>query len=103
MSFRFCIPNLHIKHSQPNTHNLAFIISDYKGIMDIIMKTLCKLGIPNQHNIHNLKNRQNCSTSAVPQVNVHNLPNAHKVPNQRIIRTASTEQAMPNPTSTRVC
>jgi hypothetical protein len=41
--------------------------------------------IPNlPNNIHNLKNRQNC-TSAVPEVNVHNLPNAHKVPNQHII------------------
>jgi hypothetical protein len=37
---------------------------DYEGIMDIIMKTLCALGISNQQNIHNLKNRQNC-TSAV--------------------------------------
>ncbi len=52
--------------------------------MDIFMKTLCILGIPYQHNIHNLKNRQNC-TSAVPQVNVHNLPNVHKIPNQHII------------------
>ncbi len=41
------------------------------------------LGIPNQHhdNVYNLKNRQNCSSSAMPQVNVHNLPNAQKVPN----------------------
>ncbi len=54
--------------------------------------------MPNQRNIHNLKNRQNC-TSAVAQVNKHNLPNAHKVPK----RTACTEQAMPNSTSPRVC
>ena len=52
--------------------------------MDIIMKTLCIYVIPNQHKIHNVKNWQNC-TSAVAQVNVHNLPNAHKVPNQHII------------------
>ncbi len=80
MSFRFVFlnsnPNLHIKHNKPNTHNLAFIIMDYEGIMDIIMKKLCILGISNQHNINNLKNRQNC-TSAVAQVNVHKLPNAH--------------------------
>jgi hypothetical protein len=37
---------------------------DYEGIMDIIMKTLCVLGISNQHNIHNLKNRQNCTSAA---------------------------------------
>jgi hypothetical protein len=82
MSIRFVFlnsnPNLRIKHNEHNTHNLAFIITDYEGIMDIIMKTLCILGISNQHNIHNLKNRQNC-TSAVAHVNVHNLPNAHKV------------------------
>ena len=57
---------------------------DYEGIMDIIMKTLCVLGISNPRNIHNLKNRKNC-TSAVAQVNEHNLPNSHKVPNQHII------------------
>ncbi len=45
--------------------------------MDIIMKTLCVLGISNRHNIHNLKNRQSC-TSAVARVN--------KVPNQHIIK-----------------
>ncbi len=73
-------------------------ILDYEGIMDIIMKILCISDIPNQHNIHNLRNRQNC-TSAVAQVNVHKLPNAHKVPK----RPACTEQAMPNPTSPRVC
>ncbi len=50
--------------------------------MDITVKTLSILGIPNQHNIHNLKNRQNC-TSAVAQANV---PNAHKTPNQYIIQ-----------------
>jgi hypothetical protein len=49
--------------------------------MDIIMKTLCIIRIPNQQNIHDLKNWQSC-TSAVPQVHVHNLLNAHKVPNQ---------------------
>ncbi len=51
--------------------------------MYIIMKTLRLLGIPNWHNIHNLKYSQN-STSAVPQVNVHvhNVPN---VPKQHII------------------
>ena len=75
--------------------------------MEIIMKTLCILGIPNQHNIHNLKNRQNC-TSAVPKVNVHNLPNVYNVPNQHIIQftcsgnPSCTEQAMPNLTSPRV-
>ncbi len=47
------------------------------------MKTICIFGIPNQHNIHNLKNRQIC-TSAAAQVNVHNLPNIHKEPNQHI-------------------
>jgi hypothetical protein len=52
--------------------------------MDIFMKTLRVLGISIQHNIHNLKNSQN-STSAVAQVNVHNVPYAHKVPNQHII------------------
>ncbi len=57
---------------------------DYEGIMDIIMETLCVLGISNRQNIHNLKNRQNC-TSAVAQVNVHNLPSSHKVPNQHIL------------------
>ncbi len=57
---------------------------DYEGILDIIMKKLCELGISNRHNIHNLKNRQNC-TSAVAQVNVHNLPNSHEVPDQNII------------------
>ncbi len=31
---------------------------DYEGIMNNIMKTLCVFGISNQHNIHNLKNRQ---------------------------------------------
>jgi hypothetical protein len=58
----------------PKTHKLAFIIMDYEGIMDIIMKTLCVLGISNRHG-------RNC-TSAVAQVNVHNLPNSHKVPKQ---------------------
>ncbi len=57
---------------------------DYGGMTDIIMKTLCVLGISNRHNIHNLKNRHFC-TSAVAQVDVHNLPNSHKVPNQHII------------------
>ena len=57
---------------------------DYEGIMDMIMKTLCVLGISHRHKLHNLKNRQNC-TSAVAQVSVHNLPNSHKVPNQHII------------------
>jgi hypothetical protein len=70
------------------------------------MKTLCILGIPNRHNIHNLKYSQN-STSAVPQVIVRNVPNVYNVPNQhRIFLTCSgwcTEQAMPNPTSPRVC
>jgi hypothetical protein len=52
--------------------------------MYIIIKTLCVSGIPNRHNIHNLKYIQN-STSAVPQVIVRNVPNVHKVPNQHII------------------
>jgi hypothetical protein len=54
--FWICTPNLHIKHNKPNTHNLAFIILDYEGIMDIVMKTLCILGILNQHNIPNQPN-----------------------------------------------
>ncbi len=82
--FQVCIPNLHIKPNTHNTDNLAFIISDYEGIMDIIMKTLCILDIHNQHNVHILKNRHKC-TRAVPQVNAHNLPNVQKVPNQHII------------------
>ncbi len=45
--------------------------------------------IPNQHNIHNLKNRKK-STSAVSQVNIHNLPNVHKEPNPYIIYLAGT-------------
>ncbi len=57
---------------------------DYESNMDIIMKTLCVLDISNRHNIHNLKNRQNC-TSAVAQVNVHNLPNSDKVSSHHII------------------
>ncbi len=48
--------------------------------MNIIMKTLCIFGILNQHNIHNIKDRQNCKRS-VAQVIVHNLPNAHKEAN----------------------
>ncbi len=40
------------------------------------MKELCILGIPNRHNIHNLKYRQN-STSDLPQINVHYVPNQH--------------------------
>jgi hypothetical protein len=52
--------------------------------MYITMKTLCVLGIPIGHNIHNLKYSQN-STSAVPQVIVHNVPNVPEVPNQHII------------------
>ncbi len=47
------------------------------------MKTLCILGIPNRHNIHNLKYSKN-STSAVPLVIVNNVPNVHKVPDQHI-------------------
>ncbi len=58
----------------------------YEGIMDMIMKTLCVLGISSQHNVNNLNNRQNC-TSAVAQVNVHNLPNARKVPNAQPVRS----------------
>ncbi len=43
-------------------------------------------GIPNWHNVlvHNLTNSQN-STSAVPQVIIHHVPNVHKVPKQYII------------------
>ncbi len=66
--------------------------------MNIIMKTLCIFGIPNQHNIHDLKNRRYCS-STVAQVHVHKLPTAHKAPK----RPACTEQVMPYPTSPRVC
>ncbi len=48
------------------------------------MKTLCVWSISNRHKLRNLKNRKNC-TSAVAQVKVHNVPSAHKVPNQHII------------------
>ncbi len=92
--FQICIPNLHIKHNKHNTHSLAFIILDYEDIMDNIMKTLCVFGIPNQHNIHTLKNRQICS-SAVAQANVHNLPNTHKEPNQHIIYLTCAIQVAP--------
>ncbi len=62
--------------------------------MYIIMKTLCILGIPNWHNIHNLKYSQN-STSAVPQVIVSNVTKVHKVPNQHIIYFTCPGRAAP--------
>jgi hypothetical protein len=54
------------------------------------------------HDLHHLKYRQN-STSVVPQVNVHNVPNQHVIYNLFwLARPACMEQAMPNPISPRV-